>query len=119
MSTQRAVRVYVAGPLSVGDTTDNVITAIEAGTRCLDAGLAPFVPHLNHFWHEVMPRGYEEWMRLDFEWLGACDVLLRLPGESPGAEREVALANKLGLPVYYDIDYMLEELGNAYVEVQA
>ena len=119
MSRTRAIRAYVAGPYSHGDPTENVMQAMEAATRMLDVGIAPFIPHLSHFWNEVYPRAYETWMTLDFEWLGACDVLYRLPGTSPGAEREVALAGKMGIPVYYDLDFMLEELGNACVKVEA
>jgi hypothetical protein len=32
-----------------------------------------------------------------------CDAVLRLPGESTGADEDVATAQRLGLPVYYDV----------------
>jgi len=32
-----------------------------------------------------------------------CDAVLRLPGESTGADQDVETAKRLGLPVYYDI----------------
>jgi hypothetical protein len=32
-----------------------------------------------------------------------CDAVLRLPGESTGADQDVETAQRLGLPVYYDI----------------
>ncbi len=32
-----------------------------------------------------------------------CDAVLRLPGQSAGADQDVATARELGLPVYYDI----------------
>lgn len=111
--------MYVAGPLTQGDPMENALRAMAAGDRCKRAGLAPYVPHLSLFWDEACPDSYENWMLLDFEWLGACDVLLRLPGPSSGADREVALAEKMGITVYYDLDFMLEELGHAYVEVEA
>ncbi|GAA1673298.1 hypothetical protein GCM10009830_19490 [Glycomyces endophyticus] len=31
-----------------------------------------------------------------------CDAVLRLPGESTGADQDVATARRLGLPVYHD-----------------
>jgi hypothetical protein len=40
-------------------------------------------------------------------WVSVADAVLRLPGTSPGADREVALALSLGIPVYYDIEEML------------
>jgi hypothetical protein len=33
-----------------------------------------------------------------------CDAVLRLPGESTGADRDVAIAQRRGLPVYYQLD---------------
>lgn len=32
-----------------------------------------------------------------------CDAVLRLPGESTGADQDVALARERGLPVYFDL----------------
>ena len=36
--------------------------------------------------------------------LARCDAVLRLPGESTGADQDVATARRLGLPVYYGLD---------------
>jgi hypothetical protein len=33
-----------------------------------------------------------------------CDAVLRLPGESSGADQDVAIAQERGLPVYYEPD---------------
>jgi hypothetical protein len=101
-------RVYVAGPLSTGDPVLNTKIAIEAGDRLLGAGWAPFVPHLSWYWESLhTPHNYETWMELDLPWVSVADAVLRLPGTSPGADREVALALSLGIPVYYDIEEML------------
>ncbi len=35
--------------------------------------------------------------------LDRCDAVLRLPGASSGADQDVAIAERRGLPVYYDI----------------
>ena len=32
-----------------------------------------------------------------------CDAVLRLPGQSAGADQDVATAQRLGLPVYHDV----------------
>lgn len=91
--------VYVAGPYT-GDTLANTHAAIAAGNVLLDAGLWPYVPHLSHYWHEQHPHDYEAWMALDFAWVRRCDALLRMPGTSSGADREVALATEIGIPVF-------------------
>ena len=33
-----------------------------------------------------------------------CDAILRLPGESKGADNDIRLAHERGIPVYYAID---------------
>ena len=33
-----------------------------------------------------------------------CDAVLRLPGDSTGADEDVAIARRRGLPVYYSLD---------------
>ncbi|MFG3246341.1 DUF4406 domain-containing protein [Streptomyces sp. NPDC048187] len=35
--------------------------------------------------------------------LARCDAVLRLPGDSAGADQDVALARRRGLPVYHDV----------------
>ncbi|TPW70314.1 DUF4406 domain-containing protein [Schumannella sp. 10F1B-5-1] len=35
-----------------------------------------------------------------------CDAVLRLPGESRGADQDVAIARERGLPVYFALDHI-------------
>ena len=99
----RPLRVYVAAPYTA-DPEACTARAIEVGCELLDAGQAPFVPHLSHFWETLYgSRPYEDWLRIDLAWLAVADVVLRLPGESPGADREVAEAHRLGIPVVHSI----------------
>lgn len=100
-------RVYVAGPYTKGDVAVNVRGAILAASELYDAGLMPYVPHLSHYWHTVAPRPYGDWLRLDMEWLRVCDVLLRLPGESSGADKEVCEAVRLGIPCFEHLGELL------------
>lgn len=103
MDSMRA-KVYVAGPITKGDIEENVRKAIEAANELADLGFAPFVPHLNYYWDMHRPRPYEFWIALDNEYLPYCDAVLRLPGESKGADGEVLLANALMIPVFHDIE---------------
>ncbi len=41
--------------------------------------------------------------------LEKCDAVLRIPGESKGADQDVAIAEKRGLKVYYDLDEIPNE----------
>ena len=101
------MRVYVAGPYTKGDVALNVRRALAAGQQLVEAGHAPFVPHLTHFWHLVFPGPYEQWIRLDLEWLPFCNALVRLSGESAGADGEVKVAMSLGIPCYTSVEAFL------------
>jgi nucleoside 2-deoxyribosyltransferase len=103
-------RVYVAGPYSRGDVAANVRRAYEAAATLADGGFAPFVPHHTYFWHLLFPRPYEEWLKLDLAFLACCDAVLRLPGDSPGADVEVREATTLGIPVFEQIRELLRAL---------
>jgi Domain of unknown function (DUF4406) len=83
--------------------TRSIRIGSKAANDLADLGFAPFVPHFTHFWHILYPRPYEFWLALDNQFLPDCDAVLRLPGESSGADKEVALAEQLGLPIFYQI----------------
>jgi hypothetical protein len=100
-------KVFIAGPYSKGDVALNVRKAALAADRVWAAGFVPFVPHLTALFHLVCPHPYDDWLALDLEWLAACDHLVRLPGESAGADAEVARARALRIPVYEGVDEFL------------
>lgn len=101
-------RIYVAGPYTSGDVAVNVRNAYEAANRLADLGFAPFVPHATHFWHMLFPRPYKFWLELDNQFVPCCAAVLRLPGPSTGADGEVQLAESLGIPVFHDIERLVE-----------
>lgn len=96
-------RVFVSGPYSAPDMAVNVAMAMRAGCDLIAAGCAPHVPHLSHFLHMQEPQEYEVWMEVCFAFVEASAAVLRLPGHSPGADRECALAEQLGIPVFGDV----------------
>lgn len=98
------IRVYIASPYTKGDQLENVKRQIKVAHKLIDLGFAPYLPLLCHFQHTFLPRAYEDWLKLDFEWIQACDVLLRLEGDSEGADKEVEYAKELGLRIVYSID---------------
>ncbi len=98
--------IYIAGPIS-SDPLLGARQAVLAAGRLLRAGYVPLVPQLSVLWQMIEPVGYEEWLEYDFRLIDKCDALLRLPGESPGADREVAHAEKRGVPIYHwEIDIL-------------
>lgn len=102
-SQGKPLRIYIAGPYTHGDTVLHVREAILAGMAILRRGHVPFIPHLYHFAHLLAPLPYEQWILLDLRWLETCHGLLRLPGHSPGADREADYAKQLDMAIYYSL----------------
>lgn len=105
--------VYVASPLTVGDPFRNLARAMDAGDVLSDRGYVPLIPHLSAYRHVRRPRPYEDWMWEDFALLARCDALWRLSGTSPGADREVLEAQRLGIPVVFSVQALGEIFSEA------
>lgn len=110
------LKIYVAGPLSTGDYTKichNVTNAMAQANKIMEMGGYPYLPHLSHYFNLHHAHSWEEWMALDKVYLKACDALLRLPGESRGADQEVKWAAEFGIPVYHTIEEVSHALCQA------
>lgn len=92
--------VYIACPYTKGDVAVNVRNGARLFEYLANAGVMPFNPLLSHFQHMMYHRDYEWWLEWDLQFIRKCDAVVRLAGESEGADREVALAKKLGLPLF-------------------
>lgn len=120
-------RVYIAGPISHGDLAENIRQAEEAFYTLLKAGYSPFCPHwscygsgpkrksngviyalANSFGREDMT--HEDWMGADLPWVEVSDALLRLPGKSVGADREVETARINGIPIFTNIGNLISKV---------
>lgn len=99
--------VYIASPYTHGGKLSNVQVALDTANRLLDCGYVPFVPHMTHYWNNYSYRPYEDWLEYDLQWLDRCDVLIRLPGFSPGADREETQAREWGIPVVYSVEQLI------------
>ncbi|MFI2103529.1 DUF4406 domain-containing protein [Isoptericola sp. NPDC019693] len=112
----RPMLILIAGPYRSG--TDGDPAAMEANLRRLEEAAWPIfaaghVPMIGEWVALPVLRSagatldddladdvlYPTAQRL----LEHCDAVLRLPGESTGADQDVAIAESLGLPVYRDI----------------
>jgi hypothetical protein len=109
---EKMYRVYISGPITKGNKIQNLAQALEAYKILLLNGFAPFCPHLSMLTDDVLGRiPYRTWIETDLEWVKICHILLRLPGESPGAEEEVAMAEDNGIPVYDNITRLIATYG--------
>jgi hypothetical protein len=92
---------YIAAPYTVPDPVENTNRVIRFAEKVLKKGYFPVIPHLTLLWQAVNPKPPEFWYNYTMELMKRCDMVIRLSGFSEGADREVALANKLGIEVVY------------------
>lgn len=117
--------IYIAGPISRGDLAHNINQATEAFRALALAGLAPLCPHWSAYssgarvaegTREVYAvataagcgLSHADWLAVDLAFVERSDAVLRLPGESTGADLETAHAIAHGIPVFDDIDAALQ-----------
>jgi hypothetical protein len=110
--------VYISSPYSIGDKEENVRDQIVVADRLREFGFVPHVPLLTHFWHLEYPHTGEWWMELHKDYLVhmGFDAVLRLPGESRGADEEVEFAKSVGIPVFKNISALVE--WNSYLDYE-
>lgn len=99
------IKVFISSPYRKGGVEKNVQEHLNTFDTLLNYGFAPFAPLLFHF---AKPRRNEDWLDLTREYVTACDVLIRLPGESEGADAEVEYAKSLGIPVVNSVRELVE-----------
>lgn len=97
-------KIFISGPYTKGDIAVNVKNAMDVANQLIESFYAPYCPHLTHFLHMNNPQPYEKWLELDSMFLLVCDAVLRIPGESNGADLEVKLALINNIPVYYSFE---------------
>ena len=102
--------VFIAGPISNGgtlqppETAPHITAAVVAGLQLLDAGFAVLIPQLSWL---IDPYGQHPWYEMDLELVRRSDAVLRMPGSSFGADREVVLADEMAIPVYHSVAEVL------------
>lgn len=118
--------VYIAGPIRRGYIRDNVRQADDAMFDLMSVGIAVVNPMLSCYAggqderptvSAVLPHplahgrfrslGAEPWLTMDLEIVRRADAVLRLPGESAGADGEVAEAVRVGRPVFNSVEEVL------------
>jgi len=90
--------LFIAGPYS-SDPSAGLRNAVALAEFVIAAGGFPFVPHVFHLWDLIAPHPYQFWIDLDLQILRRCHGVIRLAGESKGADGEVAEARARGLAV--------------------
>lgn len=121
----RKLRIYIAGAISKGDLSQNIAIASGAFFQLLHAGLAPLCPHWSAYSGGpydapkpmVLPNGttHEDWMGVDLPWVEVADAVLRIPGDSRGADQEVDYARAKSIPVFLSVQSLIEHYKQPFV----
>lgn len=98
------IRVYVTSPYTKGDVDNNGKTQLDCADELINHDFIPFTAQTRM----AHPRPYEDWVKTDLQWVEECHVVLRFPGESTVADREVKHARELGVPIVYSLEDLLE-----------
>jgi len=96
--------IYISGPYTKPDPVENTHKAIQIAEEIIRLGCTPYIPHLNLLWHLVYPHPIDFWYEMDIDILPRCDAVLRLSGDSRGADTEILLAQQLSIPIFYFLD---------------
>jgi len=120
-------KVYIAGPISKGDLATNINRATTAFVALAKAGYAPLCPQWSVYTNRATTAedgtvhcqasvfgndglSHADWLAVDLPWVCAADALLRLEGESVGADVEVRCALDHNVPVFYSVEEVLRGL---------
>lgn len=113
------ITVYVAGAYT-GSEAANVMKALKAADQVMELGVYPFIPHLFHFWHQLTPRDYRAWMKLDEHYLLKSDIIWKI-SDSPGVKEEVEKAHIYQIPVvttFQELEVRVEQTKKEMAEKQ-
>lgn len=108
-------KIYVAHPygrrwgLTDEECEENALKSIEWGRKLIKLGWNPFIPNLFHYVHIGWRDTPDEdtYFNLVSEWIEVCDALFVAeipPWKHSGVVREIEIAGRLGIPVYYKIE---------------
>jgi len=95
---------------------DNMRRGMRAATEVLLLGYAPFAPWFDYHF-SLMLRDNEQldindYYEYSVAWLAVCDAVLVLPNSkhSNGTQREIEYAIGCGIPVFYSVAELQQEL---------
>jgi hypothetical protein len=91
--------IYCAQPISKGEASKNFFLCCEVQTRLAEAGISCINPGLSVANYGAQRRlTWHQWLHVvDLPVALKADLILRLPGESAGADLEVATCQAAGI----------------------
>lgn len=113
VNNRRNTVVYVSGKMTAKDKQEeknNILIALSVAAKLWNIGFTALCPHTNAP-QPINGCGcrYEEYIEGDLELLSRCDAIFMLYGweQSVGATLEHQEAEKLSLPIFYEIESLM------------
>lgn len=113
MKNNNNIMVFISSPYTEGNVATNVGIQIDVFNDLMNNDFTPFAPLLAHFIQLVHPHEYNEWINLCYRWIDKSDCILRIKGESKGADKEVLYAESKFKRIFYDIDDLINYYKNS------
>ncbi len=106
----RKTVVYLACPMRIGHWSNNVRKAATIGRQLMDAGYAVINPMGSWLLDLAVPTKFEDWIECDYGLIAVSDCVLRIEGESEGADLEVERADGIGKDVFLDVKVLFRDM---------
>ena len=107
----RRTVVYLACPMTKGGFTNNTRNCLRIAQELKVKGYSPIAPVLTWFWDLVYPESLDDWLQYDFGLIAVSDCVLRLKGESQGADAELVYAVRNDVPIFLTRYDLYREMG--------
>lgn len=108
----RKTVVYIACPMTKGNWTANVQAAARVSRDLMRKGYCVFNPTGSWLADLVEKTEPDVWIENDFGLIAVSDCILRLPGESEGADRELDFAARNGCPIFLELGELYRDMPN-------
>lgn len=100
-------RVYISGPVTLGDREENIHKAGTLMVELINAGFAVLCPQLTGYIEDQTSVSHDTWIDNDLPWVACADAIIRLEGTSVGADRECLFALHRGIPVVTEVEHLV------------
>jgi len=133
------IKLYCAGPIRRGNLAENIRRATDIACAFAKLGYAIMVPQLSCYFDgpgarlwdaphggaeiddAVTPKAENrlnaaEWIAIDLAWVEVSDVLIRITGDSEGADQEVLHAEHCGIPWFCVSS--VEDVADVHMQIQ-
>jgi len=106
----RRTVVYISCPMRLGNWTKNVRTAARVQCDLMRKGYSVINPIGSWLTDIVEPLDFETWINNDYGLIDVSDAIIRIPGESEGADLECDYAIRQDKELFWDLRELYGEL---------